>query len=194
MVDGGDNQELDLIKAAVGGDSSAFGVLYDRYQAMIYRFVMIKVGRREEAEDITHQVFLSAWQSVGTYRHKGFPFSSWLYRIARNQIIDHYRAGANRKGEVSIEKTDPESFAAAVDYAGNVAAKIELETVRAAVARLKPDYQDVIILRFVEDMSLKESAVALGKSEGAVKLLQHRAVRELKKALAGDPSLSFDIQ
>ncbi len=194
MVDGGDNQELDLIKAAVGGDSSAFGVLYDRYQAMIYRFVMIKVGRREEAEDITHQVFLSAWQSVRTYRHKGFPFSSWLYRIARNQIIDHYRAGANRKGEVSIEKADPESFAVAVDHAGNIEAKIELETVRAAVARLRPDYQDVIILRFVEDMSLKESAAALGKSEGAVKLLQHRAIRELKKSLAGDPSIAFDIQ
>lgn len=189
---GGDDKELDLIRAAVKGDSSAFGVLYDRYHAVIYRFVMIKVGRREEAEDITHQVFLSAWQNVRTYRHQGYPFSSWLYRIARNQVIDHYRS---RKGktDVSLEKTDPEAFAVAVDHMGNLEAKLELEKVRSAVARLKPDYQDVIILRFVEDMSLRESAAALGKSEGAVKLLQHRAVRELKKTLAAEPSIEFDF-
>lgn len=192
MVDGGDNKELDLIRAAVGGDSSAFGALYDHYHAMIYRFVMIKVGRREEAEDITHQVFLSAWQNVRGYKHKGYPFSSWLYRIARNQVIDHYRSRKG-KNDVSIEKADPESFGVETDYAGNLSAKLELEKVRSAVGRLKPDYQDVIILRFVEDMSLKESAVALGKSEGAVKLLQHRAIRELKKALAAEPSIEFDI-
>ncbi len=192
MVDGGDNKELDLIRAAVGGDSSAFGALYDRYHAMIYRFVMIKVGRREEAEDITHQVFLSAWQNVHTYKHKGYPFSSWLYRIARNQVIDHYRSRKG-KSDVSIEKADPELFGVETDYIGNLSAKIELERVRSAVGRLKPDYQDVIILRFVEDMSLKESAVALGKSEGAVKLLQHRAIRELKKALSDESSITFDI-
>ena len=192
MVDGGDNKELDLIRAAVGGDSSAFGALYDHYHAMIYRFVMIKVGRREEAEDITHQVFLSAWQNVRTYKHKGYPFSSWLYRIARNQVIDHYRSRKGRN-DVSIEKADPEAFGVETDYAGNLTAKLELEKVRSAVGRLKPDYQDVIILRFVEDMSLKESAAALGKSEGAVKLLQHRAIRELKKALTAEPSITFDL-
>ncbi len=184
MIDG---TEVQLIREAVRGDSSAFGALYDHYQPMIYRFVMIKVGRREEAEDITHQVFLSAWQKVRSYKHRGYPFSSWLYQIARNQVIDHYRA---RKGGVSLDKADPEAFASWADPSTDLTKKFQLEKVRSAVARLKPDYQDVIILRFVEDLSLKETADALRKTEGAVKLVQHRAIRELKKALADDPSLA----
>lgn len=188
MVNGKED-EVSIIKKAVKGDASAFGALYDHYHAMIYRFVMIKVGRREEAEDITHQVFLSAWQNVRTYRHRGYPFSSWLYQIARNQVIDHYRA---RKGDVSIDKVDPEAFAVAIDHAGDLGTKFALEKVRTAVAKLKPDYQDVIILRFVEDYSLKETARALRKTEGAIKLMQHRAIRELKKALGSEPSISFD--
>jgi len=179
MLDG----EEQLIKRAVRGDSSAFGSLYDHYQAMIYRFVVIKVGSREEAEDITHQVCLSAWQKVGSYKHRGHPFSSWLYRIARNQVIDHYRA---KKGEVSIEKIDPELFATAERESDDLARKFQLEDVRKAIAALKTDYQDVIIMRFVEDVSLKETAAILKKSEGAIKLIQHRAVKELKKALGDE--------
>jgi RNA polymerase sigma-70 factor (ECF subfamily) len=177
------NGEEKLIELAVRGDSSAFGSLYDHYQAMIYRFVVIKVGSREEAEDITHQVFLSAWQKVRAYKHRGHPFSSWLYRIARNQVIDHYRA---KKGDVSIDKIDPEVFATIERTADDLAQKFQLETVRKAIAALKPDYQDVIIMRFVEDISLKETAAILKKSEGAIKLIQHRAVKELKKALGDE--------
>ncbi len=180
--------EEKLVQSAVGGDSSAFGALYDHYHAMIYRFVIVKVGSREEAEDITHQMFLSAWQKIGTYKHKGYPFSTWLYQIARNQVIDHYRA---KKNDVSLEKVDPESIAVFVDQSANLAEKMQIEKVRIAIARLKPDHQDVIILRFVEDMSLKETAAALKKSEGAVKLVQHRAIRELKKILADEASISF---
>jgi RNA polymerase sigma-70 factor (ECF subfamily) len=190
MVNGPEpEQEIVFVQRAVKGDSSAFGVLYDHYHPMIYRFVMIKVGRREEAEDITHQVFLSAWQKVKSYKHQGHPFSSWLYQIARNQVIDHYRA---RKPDVSLEKTDPESFAIAVDHAADISKKMQLEKVRTAIALLKSDYQDVIILRFVEDMTLKETAASLRKSEGAVKVIQHRAIRELKKVLGGEPSISLN--
>ena len=92
MLDG----EQSYVNSAIRGDSSAFGVLYDHYQPMIYRFVAVKVGRREEAEDITHQVFLSAWQNIKRYEHRGHPFSSWLYRIARNQVVDHYRGGRTK--------------------------------------------------------------------------------------------------
>lgn len=180
------NGEEALIQAAVKGDSSAFGSLYDHYQAMIYRFVAIKVGSREEAEDITHQVFLSAWQNVRNYKHRGHPFSSWLYRIARNQVIDHYRAG---RGMVSIEKVDPELFAVSGSEPEALAHKLRLEDVRKAVATLKPDYQDVIIMRFVEDVSLRETAAILKKTEGAVKLIQHRAVKELKRMLGGENDL-----
>lgn len=176
MIDG----EEKLIKQAIGGDSSAFGALYDQYQAMIYRFVLVKVGRREEAEDITHQVFLSAWQNVKSYKHRGYPFSSWLYQIARNQVIDHYRAN---KGDISLEKMDPEYFVVAATAHFDLGTKLEIEKVRATIQTLKPDYQDVIIMRFIEDVSLKETAIILKKTEGAVKLIQHRAIKELKKML-----------
>jgi RNA polymerase sigma-70 factor, ECF subfamily len=174
MMDG----EEKIIRAAVGGDSSAFGSLYDHYQAAIYRFIAVKVGSREEAEDITHHVFLSAWQKVNTYRPQGHPFSSWLYQIARNAVIDHYRA---RKNDMSLEKLDPESSLIPAVEHFDLGAKMEFEKIHRAIGDLKPDYQDVIILRFIEDMSLKDTATALKKTEGAIKLIQHRAVKELRK-------------
>jgi RNA polymerase sigma-70 factor (ECF subfamily) len=176
MVDG----EEKLIYSAVQGDPSAFGSLYDHYHPMIYRFVMLKVSSREEAEDITHHVFLSAWQKIKTYNHRGHPFSSWLYQIARNQVIDHYRA---RKNDVSLDKLDPESSIIPAAATFDLSTKLQLERVHGAIKELKPDYQDVIIMRFVEDLPLKETAAALKKSEGAIKLIQHRAVKELKKIL-----------
>lgn len=177
MIDG----EEKLIQAAVKGKSSAFGPLYDHYQPMIYRFVFVKVGRREDAEDITHQVFLAAWQNIGGYKFRGHPFSSWLYRIARNQVVDHYRS---KKPEASIEKMDPEFFVSPANAQFDLSMKIEMEKVMSAIGRLKSDYQDVIVLRFVEDLPLKDTAAAMEKTEGAVKLMQHRAIKELKRILA----------
>jgi RNA polymerase sigma-70 factor (ECF subfamily) len=176
MLDG----EEKLIKSAVEGDSSAFGSPYDHYQPMIYRFVVIKVGSREEAEDITHHVFLSAWQKVRTYKHKGYPFSSWLYQIARNQVIDHYRS---KKNDISLDKIDPESSIIPIAEHFDLSIKIQLEQVHVAIKELKPDHQDVIIMRFVEDLPLKETAAIMKKTEGAVKLIQHRAIKELRKKL-----------
>jgi RNA polymerase sigma-70 factor (ECF subfamily) len=176
MIDG----EEKLIESAVRGDASAFGVLYDHYQAMIYRFVVVKVGSREEAEDITHHVFLSAWQKVETYKHRGHPFSSWLYQIARNSVIDHYRS---KKNDISLDKIDPESSIIPAAAHFDLQAKLQAEQVHVAIQELRPDYQDVIIMRFIEDMSLKETAAVLKKSEGAIKLIQHRAIKELKGKL-----------
>jgi len=179
MIDG----EEQLIKSAVGGDSSAFGSLYDRYQPAIYRFIVVKVGSREEAEDITHHVFLSAWQKVSTYKHRGHPFSSWLYQIARNLVIDHYRA---KKDDISLDKLDPDSSIIPAVAQLDLSVKLQLDKVHRAIAELKAEHQDVIILRFVEDLPLKEVAAILKKSEGAIKLAQHRAIKELKKKLGDD--------
>ena len=176
MLDG----EEKFIQDAALGDSSAFGSLYDHYQPMIYRFVAVKVGRREEAEDITHQVFMNAWQNMKRYRHRGHPFSSWLYRIARNQVIDHYRS---HKEQVSLEQVDVEAFSVSWSAQSDLPFKMELERVWKGIRTLKQDYQDVVVLRFVEDLSLKETAAAMKKTEGAIKLMQHRAIRELKKLL-----------
>lgn len=176
MMDG----ENKLIESAIKGRPSAFGSLYDYYQPRIYRFVLIKVGRREDAEDLTHQVFLSAWENIKNYRDLGWPFSSWLYRIARNQIIDFYRTS---KQETSLENADPEYFLAPATAQFDLSLKMDMEKVLEAIAKIKPEYQDVVVMRFVEDLPIKEVSLALNKSEGAIKLLQHRAIKELKKLL-----------
>jgi len=97
--------ERNLVARAKGGESEAFGLLYDFYMPRIYRFILFKVDRREEAEDLTHQTFLKAWESIEKYESRGYPFSSWLYRIARNNVIDQYRRSNPR---ISIEDISPE--------------------------------------------------------------------------------------
>jgi RNA polymerase sigma-70 factor, ECF subfamily len=176
MLDG----EAAIIKEAVKGKSSAFGDLFNHYQPMIYRFVLVKVGRREDAEDITHQVFLAAWQNIKNYKYQGHPFSSWLYQIARNQVVDHYRA---KKNETSLEKMDPEYFVLPANATFDLSLKLDIEKVRKAIGELKSDYQDIIVFRFIEELSLKEIAEMLHKTEGAVKLMQHRAIKELQRVI-----------
>lgn len=178
MLDG----EIKIIENAVRGKASAFGLLYDYYQPKIYRFVLIKVGRREDAEDLTHQVFLNAWQNISGYKNLGFPFSSWLYRIAKNQIIDRYRT---RKLELGLDDVGAEYFPG-LDLESiekDVEQRIRLEQAIESIRKLKDDYQQVLIMRYIEDLTIKETAVAMGKSEGAVKLMQHRAIKELKNTL-----------
>ncbi|MEK7193222.1 MAG: RNA polymerase sigma factor [Patescibacteria group bacterium] len=176
MLDGEEN----IIESAVKGEALAFGLLYDYYQPRIYRFVLIKVSQREEAEDLTHQVFLSAWQNIATYRHRGYPFSSWLYRIARNQIIDFYRTG---KKESRLDDIDPDYFITEARAEFDLDTKLQLGRVQQAIQKLKPEHQDVIIMRFIEEMSSKEVAAAIEKTEGAVKLIQHRALKQLRTFL-----------
>ena len=177
MLDG----EIDITTRATLGESSAFGLLYNHYQPKIYRFVYLKVGHREEAEDLTHQVFLHAWAHIGTYTPQGFPFGAWLYRIARNAVIDHYRT---KKEHTSLEDLI-EGPPIHSEPLTKLHSKLELEKIKKLIPKLKQDYQDVILMRFVEDMSIKEAASALDKSEGAIKLIQHRAINALKKLLTG---------
>lgn len=176
MLEGEDN----LIRRAKKGEAEPFGQLYDHYIAPIYRFVLVKVNNRAEAEDLTHDVFLSAWQNLKGYKHKGFPFSSWLYQIARNKVIDHYRT---RKPHASIENLDEDLLKVVGVVETNLNVVLEIEQVQKAITQLSPEQQDVIILKFTEDLSNEEIADALGKTEGAVRLLQHRAVNNLKALL-----------
>lgn len=177
MLDG----EQRIIQSAVGGEASAFGFLYSHYQPQIYRFVVIKVGRREDAEDLTHLVFLSAWKNIGSYKDVGNPFSSWLYQIARNLIIDHYRT---KKIEVDLEEAE-ESGSLGQSPSGETEAEhsLTMDRVMESVRTLPSLHQDVIIMRFVEELTVKEVSAALGKSESAVKVLQHRAMQKLKNLL-----------
>lgn len=173
--------EKEIIRRAKSGEKDAFGSLYDHYQPQIYRFILLKVGDKAEAEDITHQVFLAAYENVGNYRESGNPFSSWLYEIARNRVTDHYRSA---KADFPLPDGNSEIFAVPAGLPDAVDEHFDLEKVRGALAAIRPEYQDVIIMRFVEELSLEETAANLEKTVGAVKLLQHRAIQALRSTLA----------
>lgn len=176
MLDGEDK----LIQEAIKGEASAFGQLYDHYQPRIYRFILVRVGRREEAEDLTHQVFLNAWKGMPSYESRGLPFSSWLYRISRNSLIDFYRT---KKNDVSVEEVPLEALGLDSSLHTNTEKKLEAARLMRAMQELKADHQEVIVLRFIEEQTIAETAKALNRSQGAVKLLQHRALRNLKQIL-----------
>ncbi len=174
MLDG----EEKIIQDAIKGEASAFGLLYDKYQPQIYRFVYLKVGHREEAEDLTHQIFLKAWQKIDKYEHRGFPFSSWLYQISRNQIIDLYRTQKKTSDlEDIVELGENDAQLEKIDV------KLETERVQKAISLLKDEYQDVIIMRFVEELSYEEMSEILDKPQTTVRVLQHRAIKQLKDIL-----------
>lgn len=177
MVEGEEN----LIRQAQAGSAESFGILYDHYTPQIYRFVLLKVTAREEAEDLTHEIFLRAWRKIKAYQIRGFPFSSWLYQIARNQIIDHYRL---KKNQISLETVDADLIKAEDSIERDVDRLLRLDQVREAMKELSGDEQDVLIMRFVEGLSHREISGAINKSEGAVRLIQHRALNALRKLLA----------
>ncbi len=180
MIDG---DIKNTIESAIKGEASAFGLLYDRYQPQIYRFIYLKVSHREEAEDLCHQVFLSAWQNIEGYKFKGFPFSTWLYSIARNKVIDHYRTKKNFIDIETIyiaEEDDKKTNEAILDF------KTNIENVKKAISELPQTEQDVIIMRFTEDMPYKEIASILNKSEVSIRVIQHKAIKRLKELLSNE--------
>lgn len=172
--------EKNLVELAQRGDPEAFGSLYEYYLPRIYRFILIKVSHKEQAEDLTHLTFLRAWENVRSYKHKGHPFSSWLYRIARNAVIDHYRRGVP---QVSIEDVSAEILGIDDSLIEGADSKILWEDLLEAIKTLKEIEQDVLIMRFVEDLPHQEIAAAVDKTEGAVKVIQHRALKKLKEIL-----------
>jgi len=170
-----------LIKKARKGDEGAFGTLYDTHMSAIYRFVFVKVGNKADAEDITHQVFLRAWQNMPRYREQGFPFSSWLYRIARNAVVDFYRTS---KHHTDIDTIPEDLHSETPSFGDSIDTSIQVDAVRAALARLDPDQESVLVMKFINDFSNKEIAQSLGKSEGAIRVIQHRALKQLQAHFA----------
>lgn len=170
--------EQSLVRQAQAGDSQAFATLYEEYFDRVYRYIAVRVGNQTEAEDLTQQVFLKCLESIGGFRWRGAPFASWLFRVAHNVVIDHYRQASRRQtlplDEFIVADESPEEL---VDF------KLEVEEVKRAIARLTDAQRQVIALRFASGLSISESARAMGKSEGAIKALQHSALQALKRIL-----------
>jgi RNA polymerase sigma-70 factor (ECF subfamily) len=175
--------EQAYIERAKKGDAACFGHLYNHYLTPIYRFIAVKVGTKQEAEDLSHEVFMSAWQKLPQYEAQGFPFSSWLYRIARNRVIDHYRT---KKSHVSIddEQMDHEElFGVQSEVADTLDTGLDLAVIKEAMSSLTGEQREVIQLRFMSDLSPAEIAKVLGKREGAVRIIQHRALLKIKSII-----------
>jgi RNA polymerase sigma-70 factor (ECF subfamily) len=168
---------LDLAKAFVQGDAEAFSVLYDFYVENIYRFIYFKVNS-SDAEDLTEIVFIKVWENRKKFDASKSSISSWIYTIARNTVIDHYRVLKNvEELHDNIEDDTINSPKKVVED------KLVSDKVRSAIYKLNPNYRDLLLLRYIEDMSYAEIAVILGKSEGSIRIMQFRAMKELKNIL-----------
>lgn len=172
-------EETALVLQATKHDHRAFVQLYDRFVDRIYRYVYFKVGSSTDAEDLTAQVFLRAWEAIGKYQVTGRPFTAWLYRIAHNLIVDHHRA---RRETVSLEETSPLE-APGTSLEEITQQHVNSELLRQALRRLTPDQQEVLLLRFLEGYSVAEVAQMMGRSRGAIRTLQHRALAALNRVL-----------
>ncbi len=172
--------EESLVARAKRGDGVAFSELYEANFDRIYRYTALKIGDRMEAEDLTQQVFLNALKSISSFKWQGAPFSAWLYRIAHNQVVDYLR----KKGrEPSVPLDERASSGGSNDPEKIVEVSFNLEQLALATKKLTGLQNEVITLRFAGGLSTREVAKILGKSEGAVKALQHSAIIALRKTL-----------
>ena len=172
-----DSELISLIKK---GEIEVFGILYERYLNLIYRYIRCRVSEEHSAEDLTEVVFLKAFEALDRYQERGWPFSAFLYQIARNQLADHHRGQPN---EVSLEEAqDLESTDADMDERVIVDEKVR--GMQEALEELPEDYQEVIRLRLLLDLTTTEVAVHLNRSEGAIRILLHRAIAALRKQVS----------
>ncbi len=170
--------EEGLVQRARQGDRQAFAALYEEHFDRIYRYIALRIEDRMEAEDMTQQVFLKALQSIHSYSMKGVPFSSWLYRIAHNQMVDHIR---KVKARATFILDDEDRTAGEGNPESMVERSFDIERLLKAVKHLTDAQREVVSLRFVAEQPIAEVARIMGKSEGAIKSLQHSAIEALRR-------------
>ncbi len=172
--------EESLVRRVQRGEPEAFAQLYEAYFDKIYRYIVLKVGNQADAEDLTQQVFLKALESIGSFRWRDVPFSSWLFRIAHNQVVDYLR----KRGKRKVLPLDEARTAAGADPALVAEHRLAMEQLMVASEHLTQAQREVISLRFAGELSTAEVAKVMGKSVGAVKALQHSALVALRRLLS----------
>jgi RNA polymerase sigma-70 factor (ECF subfamily) len=179
-----DREMVDLVGRAQAGDAEAFGEIYDRYVGLIYRYIYYRVGSQPLAEDLTSETFLRALRRLGSFTWQGRDVGAWFVTIARNLVTDHYKSSRYR-----LEVATSDLIATAGDAPGTstpeseVLAHLTNEALLTAVRQLNSEQQECIVLRFLQGLSVSETAHAMGKNDGAIKALQYRAVRSLGRLL-----------
>lgn len=172
---------VELVSRAQQGDGEAFGLLYDRYLDTVYRYVFYRVGSKPLAEDLVSETFLRALRRIGSFEWQGRDFAAWLITIARNIVADHYKSGRFRLEVSTADMLDADQATEGPENA--VLEGITNVALLDAVKRLNGEQQECVVLRFLQGMSVLETAQAMGKTEGAIKALQYRAVRTLGRML-----------
>lgn len=173
--------EASLLERTRSLDPHALSTIYDLYALRIYSYIYHRVGDANLAEDLTAQVFLRMLEAIRKDRAWTISFSGWLYRIAHNLVIDYYRRSTHSRHVELDEKADTPVEGRGLEDAAEL--RLSHEGVRAAISRLTEDQAQVIALRFLEEKSIAEVAHIIGKSEGAVKALQYRAVAALRRLM-----------
>jgi len=185
--DAGRDDVPTVITRAQAGDGEAFAELYDRYVGLVYRYIYYRVSSVVLAEDLTSETFLRALRRLPSFQWQGRDFGAWLVTIARNLIADHYKSGRYRL-EVTADDIVLMAHAQATTESPEreVIESLTNATLLEAVKRLGAEQQECIVLRFLQGLSVAETALAMGKNEGAIKALQYRAVRTLGRMLPPD--------
>lgn len=169
-----------LVERAQTGDRGALEALYRLHFDRIYGYLRVSVGNPHDAEDLTNQTFIRMLESLHRFRWQTVPFSAWLFRIAHNLAMDHFRAGRRWQPESDVPEPAGSAEPSAEESAFHT---IERESMLALIEDLSPDQQQVLTLRYVFDFTNGEAASIMGKTENAVKQLQHRAIGALQRRL-----------
>lgn len=166
-----------LVKQTIDGDVETFGELYSIYLDRIYRYVFYQVHNKVTAEDLTEEIFIKAWRGIGKYKWKGQPFSAWLYRIAHNHVIDYFRTSRQYQpldGEIQADGDQPQQ---------ELEKKQTQQSLLQAISSLPQQQKQVIILKFIEDLDNHAIEHIMGKSQGAIRVMQMRALAALRQIL-----------
>ena len=173
-----------LVQQAIKRDRAAFTALYERCVGRVYRHVYYRVSNHADAEDITQEAFVKAWKSIDKYKRTGAPFVTWIITIADNLVIDHYRR--QQKVVITDEIYEVNPVEQIQDPAIETEVNYNNAIIKEAILKLKGDKQKVILMHFIDGLTYEEIAKALNKSEGAIRVIQYRALRDLRSFLKRD--------
>jgi RNA polymerase sigma-70 factor (ECF subfamily) len=172
-------EELKLVlESCQQGDRAAFGRIYDQYSIRLFKFIFLRVGHKEVAEDILADSFVKAWVKIKQV-NSSKAFSSWIFQIAKNNIIDYYRV---RKSTIAIEEVE-QTLEDAVNPVEETDLKLDQRRILGCLNMLPKDQQQVIRYKFFEDLTNSEIALIMNKTEGAIRVIQHRAITLLQQIL-----------
>ncbi|MCX4512462.1 MULTISPECIES: ECF subfamily RNA polymerase sigma factor, BldN family [Streptomyces] len=184
VADSDSARMMELVERAQAGEAEAFGRLYDQYSDTVYRYIYYRVGGKATAEDLTSETFLRALRRISTFTWQGRDFGAWLVTIARNLVADHFKSSRFRLEVTTGEMLDANEVERSPE--DSVLESLSNASLLEAVRKLNPQQQECVTLRFLQGLSVAETARVMGKNEGAIKTLQYRAVRTLARLLPDD--------